>query len=179
MSLSMQAPVLETERVILRSHRLDDFEAYQAMWAVPQVTRFIGGRPRTREESWMRFLRHAGTWSMLGYGYWAIEAKAGGGFIGEAGFHDMKRDIEPSIEGVPEAGWALAPAFQGLGLATEIMGRAIAWSDANTGSRTVCIIDPQNTGSINVAQKCGYREVLKTSYHGEPTILFERFVPSA
>ena len=45
-----QAPVIETERVILRPHRIEDFEAYQAMWADPGVTRFIGGRARSREE---------------------------------------------------------------------------------------------------------------------------------
>ena len=115
MSQPIQAPVVETERLILRPHRLEDFETYQKMWANPEVTRFIGGRPRTREESWIRFLRHAGSWSMLGYGYWAIEEKAAGGFVGEAGFHDMKRDIEPSIEGVPEAGWVLGAGLSGAG----------------------------------------------------------------
>ncbi|MBU0584461.1 MAG: GNAT family N-acetyltransferase [Alphaproteobacteria bacterium] len=171
-----QAPVIETERVILRPHRLEDFDAYQAMWTDPKVTRFIGGRAHTREESWVRFLRHTGTWSMLGYGYWAIEAKAGGALVGEAGFQDMKRSIEPSIEGIPEAGWALAPAFQGIGLATEVIGRAAAWIDANLGGRTVCIIAPDNAASIKVAQKCGYREVLATSYHDKPIVLFERAV---
>src|SRR5687768_7547401 len=45
-------PVLETERVILRAHQAGDFDAYAAMWADPEVTRFIGKRARTREESW-------------------------------------------------------------------------------------------------------------------------------
>ena len=66
-------PVLETERVILRAHRTGDFDAYAAMWADPEVTRFIGKRARTREESWLRFLRHAGCWSLVGYGFWAAE----------------------------------------------------------------------------------------------------------
>ncbi len=169
-----QAPVIETERVILRPHRIEDFDAYQAMWADPGVTRFIGGRAHSREESWVRFLRHAGTWSFLGYGYWAIEAKASGALVGEVGFQDMKRDIEPSIEGVPEAGWALAPAFHGLGLATEVVSRATAWIDANVGGRTVCIIAPENAPSIKVAMKCGYRQRVETSYHGSPSIMFER-----
>jgi RimJ/RimL family protein N-acetyltransferase len=168
-------PVLETERTILRAHRLDDFDAYVAMWADPAVTRFIGGKPRTREESWMRFLRHAGLWSLLGYGFWAIEEKASGRFVGEAGFHDLKRDIEPSIEGVPEAGWALAPEAHGRGLASEVVQRALAWGDVTfSPARTVCIIDPENTASLNVAAKCGYREILRTTYHDNATILLER-----
>ena len=45
------------------------------MWTEPGVTRFIGGKARTREESWIRFLRHAGMWAMTGFGLWAIEEK--------------------------------------------------------------------------------------------------------
>ncbi|MBZ9996862.1 GNAT family N-acetyltransferase [Mesorhizobium sp. BH1-1-4] len=169
------APVIETPRTILRAHRLGDFDAYVTMWADPVVTRFIGGKPRTREESWMRFLRHAGLWSLLGYGFWAIEEKATGRFVGEAGFHDLKRDIEPSIEGTPEAGWALAPSVHGTGLATEVVGRVLAWGEETFGrSRTVCIIDPENAASLNVATKCGYREVVRTLYHDAPMILLER-----
>jgi RimJ/RimL family protein N-acetyltransferase len=175
MSQPLQAPVIETDRVILRPHRLEDFDAYQAMWADPQVTRFIGGRPRTREEAWVRFLRHAGSWSMLGYGYWAIEEKVGGSFVGEAGFHDMKREIEPLIEGVPETGWVLAPAFQGQGLATEVVRGFHDWAKGKPGfARTVCIINPENQASLAVAAKLGYLEVTRTFYHGEPTILLER-----
>ena len=177
MSMKTEAgvPILATARTILRSHRLDDFETYAAMWTEPAVTRFIGGKPRTREESWMRFLRHAGLWSLIGYGFWAIEDKASGRFIGEAGFHDLKREIEPSIEGVPEAGWALASVAHGRGMASEVVGRIVAWADDTFGpAKTVCIIDPENSASLKVAEKSGYRETLRTTYHEKPTILLER-----
>ncbi|WP_296744253.1 GNAT family N-acetyltransferase [Mesorhizobium sp.] len=177
MSIKTEAgvPVFETARTILRPHRLGDFETYAAMWAEPAVTRFIGGKPRTREESWMRFLRHAGLWSLLGYGFWAIEDKATGRFIGEAGFHDLKRDIQPSLEGVPEAGWALASVAQGKGLASEVVGGVVAWGDEALGeARTVCIIDPENGASLKVAERNGYREILRTTYHDNQTILLER-----
>jgi hypothetical protein len=49
------------------------------------------------------------------------------------------------------------------------------WGDTRfNGAKTVCIVDPDNTGSVNVALKCGYREITRTSYKGSPTILFER-----
>ena len=62
------APVLETPRLLLRPHTLDDFPATFAMWSDPEVVRFIGGRPFTREEAWARLLRYVGHWTMLGYG---------------------------------------------------------------------------------------------------------------
>ncbi|WP_156460027.1 GNAT family N-acetyltransferase [Mesorhizobium sp. Root157] len=169
------APILETERTVLRPHKLEDFDAYCAMGADPAFFRFIGGRARTREESWQRLLRHAGMWSLIGFGFWAIEEKASGRFIGEAGLHDLKRDLVPSIEGVPEAGWGFVSDVHGKGIATEVVNRFVAWSDEVFGpSRTVCIIDPENGASLNVAQKCGYREVLRTVYHEHDTILLER-----
>lgn len=169
------APVIETERTILRPHRLADFDAYTAMWQDPAVFRFIGGRARSREESWQRLLRHSGMWSLMGYGPWAIEDRQSGRFLGEAGFHDLKRDIEPSIEGVPEAGWVFVSDIHGRGFATEVVRRVLRWGEAELkAERTVCIIDPQNLASLGVARKCGYREVLRTLYHDTETILLER-----
>ncbi|TGR73349.1 N-acetyltransferase, partial [Mesorhizobium sp. M2D.F.Ca.ET.223.01.1.1] len=92
-----------------------------------------------------------------------------------AGFHDLKREIEPSLEGIPEAGWALASEAHGRGLASEVVGRIVAWADEAFGqARTVCIIDPENGASLKVAEKNGYREILRTTYHDKPTILLER-----
>ena len=92
------APILETERLKLRGHRLDDFVHCAAMWADPIVTKHIGGRPFTEEESWTRLLRYVGHWALLGFGYWVVEEKITGSFIGEAGFADYKRDIDPPLQ---------------------------------------------------------------------------------
>lgn len=172
---SSTIPVVETDRTILRAHRVEDFEQHAAMWADPVVTHFLGGKPFTREEAWGRYLRYAGLWSVLGFGFWAIEDKATRKLIGGAGFHDLKRDIHPSLEGIPEAGWGLASSAHGKGLATEIVRAMHVWGDGFFGGRkTVCIIHPNNTASVRVAEKCGYRAVLNTTYRGEPTVLFER-----
>jgi len=171
---SSEVPVLETQRLRLRGHRVGDFTASSAMWADPVVTRYIGGRPFTAEEVWSRLLRYAGMWSLLGYGYWALEEKTSGEFVGELGFADMKRDIEPPLD-APELGWALSTRFHGKGYATEAVRAAIAWGDEHFGrARTVCIIHPGNTASFRVAEKCGYREYLRTKYKEHDTVLLER-----
>jgi RimJ/RimL family protein N-acetyltransferase len=170
-------PVIETIRLKLRGHRLEDFSSCAAMWADPLVTRFIGGKPSTEQQVWMRLMGYVGHWSLMGFGYWAVEEKATGLFVGELGFADFKRDIIPSIKGVPELGWALTPAFHGKGYATEALQGAMGWGDKNLKThRTACIINPGNLASIRVAAKCGYKQMAQTTYNGEPTLMFERVV---
>ena len=65
-----QSNRIETERLILHVHRLEDFENMYAMWSDPAVTRYIGGKTFSREDVWARLLRYAETWSLLGYGFW-------------------------------------------------------------------------------------------------------------
>lgn len=167
-------PVLETERLLLREHSLADFDAYASMWTDPDVVRFIGGKPSTRDESWMRFLRYSGLWRHLGYGYWAIQEKASGRFLGDGGFADFKREIEPPLD-APEQGWALAPWAHGLGFATEAVAAMLAWGETHLpAGGQVCIISPENLASIRVAEKVGYRQTASTSYKGAPTLQFRR-----
>lgn len=173
--MAVTIPTLATGRLILRGYRDADFDAYAAMWADPAVTRFIGGKPISREASWTRFLRQHGMWQAAGFGFWVVEEKATGGFLGEAGFHDLKRELTPSIEGTLETGWGFVPSAHGKGIATEVVGAVIGWGEANRpGMRMTCIIDPANTASIRVAARHGFREFARTTYHGAPTLLFER-----
>lgn len=166
-------PELVTDRLRLRPHRIGDFPASSAMWADPGVTQFIGGRPFSEEEAWTKFLRYAGHWSLMGFGYWAVEELQSGSFVGEVGFADWKRQIEPSLRGVPELGWALAVRAHGRGYATEAVRAALDWGRTNLASpSTVCIIHPANLASIRVAEKCGFVRHCGTTYKNEPTILF-------
>ncbi|MBC5829619.1 MAG: GNAT family N-acetyltransferase [Candidatus Eremiobacteraeota bacterium] len=100
-------PLIETPRLRMRPHRLDDFDDMATMWADPRVVEHITGTPSTREQSWARLLRYAGHWAMMDFGYWAVEERESGAFIGEVGFADYHREIEPSLNGIPELGWIL------------------------------------------------------------------------
>jgi RimJ/RimL family protein N-acetyltransferase len=171
----IEAPLLETERLTLRAHRADDLAEAAAMWADPGVYRHIGGKPFTEQQVWSKILVYRGHWTLMGFGYWAVEDKTSGRFIGELGFADFKRDIAPSIKGVPELGWVLAPHAHGKGRATEALRAVVAWGDRNFAApRTVCIIDPENAASIRVAEKCGYRELQRTAYNGAATVMYSR-----
>ena len=171
---------LETPRLRLRPHRANDFDSYARMCAEPAVVRFIGGKPISREAAWTRFLRQIGLWRLLGFGFFALEDRETGAFVGEAGFHDMRREITPSIEGALEAGWALVPAMHGRGLAAEAMRAAIAWADrAHPGPRMTCIIQVGHAASLRVAAKLGFTPYAETAYHGDPVTMLERPRPAA
>jgi RimJ/RimL family protein N-acetyltransferase len=169
------APTIESERLVLRGHRPDDLDACAAMWGDPAITRHIGGRPFSREETWFKILRYAGHWALCGFGYWVVIERDSGRLVGEVGIADFKRDLAPPLEGAPEVGWALARWAHGQGFATEAVGAALAWGERHLGRRRlVCLIEPANHASIRVADKCGFRPVHRTLYKGEPTIVFAR-----
>jgi RimJ/RimL family protein N-acetyltransferase len=192
--MSNLIPKLETARLTLREHRRDDLSRAFLLWSHPTVVRFIGGKPNLQQQCWMRLLNYRGHWDLLGFGYWAVEEKSSGLYIGDVGFADFKRDLKPSFAGAPELGWALMPSHHGQGFATEAVGAALAWGDQSlkyaaasvpvstavelidqpTLSRTVCMIDPLNAPSIRVAEKNGYREYTRTTFADAATILFER-----
>jgi RimJ/RimL family protein N-acetyltransferase len=169
-----RAPVIETQRLRLRAHTAEDFAASLPMWNDPIVTRFIGGRPYTPEEVWQRLLRYAGSWVLLGHGFWAIEEKASGEIVGEIGIMDAKRDIDPPFGDTRELGWALLPRAHGKGYASEALTAALAWEAEHLGGeRVMAMIDPDNAPSIRLAQKFGFTELTRTTYRGIATILFE------
>ena len=188
-----EVPVVETERLILRGHRPADFPDSAALWSDPLVTCFTTRKALSEEEVWARLLRYVGHWGWMSYGYWVMEEKSTGRFAGEVGFADWKRDITPSLQGLPELGWVLASRIHGQGYATEAARAAIAWHDTHfrafppkpidtvltpavapqlASARMTCIIDLDNIRSIRVAEKCAFKEMLRTTYQGEPIIVF-------
>ena len=168
-------PEIETARLRLRSFHSDDGDAMAAMLGDPAVTRYLGGTPFAREYSWRRMLTSQGLWSILGYGYWAVERRDNGLMIGQVGFADFKRDMLPSIENIPEMGWVFAPHGQGQGYALEAVEAGLRWADRSLpGQEFVAIIDPRNQGSIRVAEKSGFSGRGPATYDGNPILLFRR-----
>lgn len=83
---------LETERMVLRTYRLGDFEDHFKLCADPDVMRYlIGGKPLSRFEAWRHMAFLVGHWELLGYGYFASEEKATGRFIGRIGYTNKEK----------------------------------------------------------------------------------------
>ena len=171
-------PIVETERLRLRSFRESDLEAQAKVMGDPEVVRHLGGTPFAREDSWRRILMACGLWPILGFGYWAVERKEDGAYLGQAGFADFKRDMQPSIEGTPEMGWIFAPHAQGQGYASEAVSAGLRWADqALAGREITAIISHANAPSIRVAERTGFSVREEALYKGEPILLFRRPPP--
>lgn len=114
----------------------------------------------------------SGLWTMLGYGYWMVRERSTGQFVGEVGLADFRRQLEPGLEGMAEAGWALRPEYQGRGLAREAVGAALDWFSKRFPQQpVVCLIHPDNQASLKLARRCGFQPWCQTTYQGHPTLL--------
>ena len=172
-------PVLRTARLVLSPPAVADFADSLAMWSDPLVVRYMGGDPYTPQDAWSRLLRYAGLWSLLGFGYWTLRLADGGRFVGEVGFADFHRDMDPPLGEAPEAGWMLASWAHGQGYAGEATRAAFGWLDeTRRPPRTVCMIDPANAPSLALAAKLGFRRFAQTRYKTREVVLLERAQPS-
>ncbi len=143
-------PRLETERLILRECRPQDFDAFAAFMADPDVVRYLHGEPMARADAWRAFAAGLGHWNLRGYGAWAVERKSDGAFMGRVGL------INP--EGWPalEVGWTLGKLYWGQGYATEAARASMRYGFLTQSvDRLISCIDPGNKASQAVALRLG------------------------
>ena len=143
-------PRLQTERLILRELRQDDFDAYASFHADPEVMRYISGSPISPTDAWRSLAVMIGHWALRGYGMWGVERKSDGIFLGRVGLWNP--------EGWPglEVGWTLGREFWGLGYATEAARAALDFAFLTQDvSRLLSVIDVDNLASQRVAARLG------------------------
>jgi RimJ/RimL family protein N-acetyltransferase len=158
---------LETERLILRMWREDDFEQYARICADPEVMRYLGGQPYSRLEAWRHMAFLIGHWQLRGYGHWAVEEKASGRLMGRMGF------LNP--EGWPgfEVGWTLGREHWGRGYASEGARRMLEYAFGEMGrDHVISLIHPENRASIKVAEKMGEKVEGQTEVLGVPVLIY-------
>jgi RimJ/RimL family protein N-acetyltransferase len=152
---ALEIPVLETERLRLRSFRKGDIEGYAAMNADPEVLRYLAGagaEPWDRGRSWRHMAFLLGHWQLGDAGMWAVEHRETGDFIGMVGF--AAPDGWPGFE----LAWTLARRWWGHGYATEAARAALAYAfTVLEKAHVISLIHPQNRASIRVAERLGER----------------------
>lgn len=163
---------LETQRLILRQFRDDDWHALHAYFSSPEATRFTVGRAFTEGETWRTMCSMVGHWQIRGYGPYALEEKETGQVIGTAGFWYPNDWPEPEIK------WALAPEYWGKGYASEA-ARAVqaAAHEHLPDTRLISFIHSENHSSIHLAQAVGAMFEVEVEFRGASWHLYRH--PSA
>ncbi len=144
----MSAPVLHTDRLILRRPEPRDADGYVDFYLSGRA-RFVGGTTQ-RHRAWLHFAADLGHWEMLGFGLFAVESKETGACIGMVG------PFRPGYWPETELGWLLWPQAEGRGFGYEAALAARDYARETLGwVRPVSYIDPANTRSIALAKRLG------------------------
>lgn len=143
------ATVLETDRLLLRVPRLEDFDGYAELLADEEAARHIGGH-MVRAAAWRKFLQQPGAWLVQGFGMFSVIEKSTGQWLGQIG--PWKPDGWPGNE----IGYSFRRAVWGRGFATEAAVAAIDWAFDHLGwDDIIHCIAPSNVASQRVAQRLG------------------------
>lgn len=162
--------ILETERLLLRKLTLDDLDALYALYRDPEIRQYFPEGTltyeQTREElEWIIEVYYG----KHGFGLWATIYKETGEFIGRCGL--LPWNIEGRAE--VEVAYLLDKRFWGRGLATEAARGIIQYAfNELRMTRLICLPEPENAGSVNVAQKAGMTLEREIILDGTPALVF-------
>jgi RimJ/RimL family protein N-acetyltransferase len=155
-SMSMEALVLSTERLILRDFIKSDWEAVLAYQQDPLYLRYNEWTSRTPDEVQafvQMFLDHRKQEPRIKFQF-AVTLKQNGRLIGNCG---VRRDSAETHEA--DIGYELDPRFWGKGYATEA-ARAVlhfGFTQLNVHRVTAWCV-AENTASAHVLEKLGMRQ---------------------
>ena len=158
---------IETDRLLLRDHSLEDLNDYHAWMSDPAVMRYIIGfkQSNTRDESLAslkKTIEGINKTPRTNY-FIAIAQRDTGRYIGSGGGFIERLE---SNGGIMEIGYMLKKDFWGLGYTTEATK---AWIDYSF--RYLCVhriiahCDCDNASSEKVMQKCGMEKEAVLKQH--------------
>ena len=138
---------------MLRQFTVEDHPDLHRYYEDEACMRFTAGRALESWESWRAMATMAGHWQLRGFGPYAVEEKISGAVAGPVGLWYPVERPEPEIK------WGLARLFWGKGFASEA-ARAVRVMAAEylPELSLISLIDPDNTGSINVARAIGAKK---------------------
>lgn len=155
---------LTTHRLLLRQWQSDDKVPFAALNADPEVMEHF---PSTlnRNESDALADRFSGLITKQGWGFWAVERKADGAFMGFVGLH---RPENLPFSPCTEVGWRLARAFWGHGYATEAARACLGFAfDVLHETSVVSFTAVSNERSQAVMRRIGMEQ---ESYFEHPAV---------
>ena len=154
------APILTTARLTLRPFAPDDLDALAAIYADPDVMRYINGGVRTREQTAASLAAYAEEWRTQGHGVWAVAETepATRRLLGMCGFVDRA-----------ELGYLFGRFAWGRGIATEAARDCLRFGFERLGYDTIGAgALKANAASLHILAKLGMRPTPNAHYddHG-------------
>lgn len=149
------APVVATDRLRLRPHRMEDAADWYAIQGNPDVVRYLDWPLRTAEES-RRHLKHRTRHTVLLQpdDFLALAVERKDRLIGDVSLH--LREVGPERR-VVEMGWVLNPSFGGHGYATEAAAALATFAFEHLGAGEITAkIRRENERSIALARRLGF-----------------------
>lgn len=146
---------IETDRLILRRMEPKDCDPHIAMMGDEKTASFLSPtkEPQSRMDRWRQFASYLGHWEMRGFGFFSVDEKETGDWVGRVG------PWMPEGWAGLECGWAIKSEHWGKGYAPEAAIAAIGWTFDQFPDlpRIISVIDPDNKNSQAVAAKIGER----------------------
>lgn len=157
--------ILTSERLLFRQHTMADMEAFCAMEQDPEVRRYVGGNPRTREEAERRFINGPLQAVNDRMAVWAAILKSENKYIGRCGVYPHYKPEGEIIKDEGTLGFYIAHEYWGNGFATEA-GRAFIQFGFNELKLKCIVASVQigNDASVHVIEKLGF--TLAETEHG-------------
>lgn len=152
--------ILTTDRLRLEPFDERHLDGLHAMNRLPEVMRFITGKPETLEQTRAAIEVVKGRWAQYGFSWWVFVERGTGRVIGAGCIQYLGRDpANPH-----EIGWRLVPDKWGRGYASEAARAMAGWAFDSLGAPLLCAVcKPDNLDSARVMQRLGMR------YRGEET----------
>lgn len=158
---------IETDRLLLRQWRVDDWVGLHRAYGDPDVMRWHG-RPDALglEETAFAVGRMSMHWEARGFGMWAVEERDGGKLVGRIGL--LYHPDSPAGDDRVEIAWSLQRDRWGRGYATEGARAARDWAFRRLDiPRLISITIPENRRSWHVMEKLGLtRRAEAQPWHG-------------
>jgi ribosomal-protein-alanine N-acetyltransferase len=158
--------IIVTPRLLLRPFEATDRDAVGALFADPDVMKFIG-KIRTPEESEQKLLKMMTEFSERGFGMFAVIDRKEKRFIGRCGL--QKLDNTDLLE----LGYTFVRSAWGKGYATEsakaVLQKALGeWALESV----VAVAVPENTASVHVMEKLGMKYDRTETFYARSCVVY-------